>query len=62
MKNARIYNLAWNEVLRLIGVENERLAARPESLIAKGRLERYLAEERELHALILAAEKEEAQA
>ncbi len=56
MKKAYIYNLAMNTLLEKIEKEENRLKERPQDTIAPVRLERYHAEEKELHAMILEAE------
>lgn len=58
MKLAHICNMAMNELLRKIEVEQERVNTTNLKVIAQARLERYYSEERELHQLILDAEKE----
>lgn len=60
MTRAYILNMAMNELLRKIEKEQNRLKERPEDTIAPERLKRYFAEEKELHATILEAEKETA--
>jgi hypothetical protein len=57
MKDAYIYNMAMNELLRKIEKENRRLDERPDSEISKNKLERYYSEEKELHNMILEAER-----
>jgi hypothetical protein len=57
MKKAYIYNMAMYELLRKIEKEEEHLKTNPDSTIAPARLERYYKEEKELHAMILEAEK-----
>jgi hypothetical protein len=58
MKKAYIYNMAMNELLRKIEVEENHLKTNPNSTIAPARLERLHKEEKELHSMILEAEKE----
>jgi|GEM_PF-5479801 len=57
MTKAYILNMANRELLRMIENEENHLREYPENTISKGRLERYYAEERELHEMILEAEK-----
>ncbi len=57
MKKAYILNMANHELLRKIEFEEGTLKINPENTIAKVRLERYWAEEKELHAMILEAER-----
>jgi hypothetical protein len=58
MTKAYIYNMAMGELLRKIEVERNHLESNPNSVIAPVRLERLYKEEKELHAMILEAEKE----
>ncbi|MCK9268047.1 MAG: hypothetical protein M0P14_04990 [Alkaliphilus sp.] len=58
MKKAYIYNMAMNELLRKIEKEEEHLRTNPQSQIAPARLVRLHEEEKELHALILDAERQ----
>jgi hypothetical protein len=62
MTKAYILNMANHELMRKIEVEENHLKARPEDTIAPARLERFWAEEKELHAMILEAERTEEKA
>ena len=58
MSQAYILNMASQELLRRIERENERLVVNPDDSIAPARLERLWKEEKELHAIILEAERD----
>jgi hypothetical protein len=58
MKKSYIYNMAMYELLRKIEKEENHLKENPDSTISPARLERFYAEEKELHTMILEAEKE----
>jgi hypothetical protein len=58
MTKAYIYNMAMSELMRKIEVEENHLKTNPNSTIAPARLERLYKEEKELHAMILKAERE----
>jgi hypothetical protein len=57
MKKAYVYNMAMNTLLEEIEREENHLKEYPESTISPERLKRLYAEEKELHAMILEAEK-----
>lgn len=60
MTKAYILNMAMCTLLEKIEREENHLKEYPESAIAPARLKRLRAEEKELHAMILEAEKETA--
>lgn len=57
MRNAYILNMAMNELLRKIEREENNLKEFPDSTIAPAWLTRYCLEAKELHSMILEAEK-----
>ena len=57
MKKAYILNMANHELLRKIETEENHLKEYPESTISIARLKRYHQEEKELHEMILEAER-----
>ena len=58
MTNAYIYNMAWNELMRMISEEEKKLGEynMQERPVTFARLEKLKAEEKELHAMILKTE------
>jgi len=57
LEKAYIYNMAMYELMRKIEKEENHLKEYPESTISQARLGRFYSEEKELHAMILEAEK-----